>query len=178
MGSKHASQSAGMTPAPGVPARAPTQQSRRPVEKAHECALRHQQGDARDHGREHRMGTSTFTGRAGLANLTHHTRLMRLHTLLGPDVLVAEDVEVWEGVGPRPGRALGDLPDCDWGGPFSFPGPWALDASLGPVRARMRSGRACPLARRVPAGVVPGGPARAGGAGVPGRAAALARQRR
>lgn len=34
---------------------------------------------------------------------TQHQRLLKLHTVLGPDVLLAERVDIEEGIGPGPG---------------------------------------------------------------------------
>ncbi len=77
---------------------------------------------------------SAFTG-----GLTQSTRLVRLHTPLGDDTLFAEDLAVWEGVGPMSGPALGDA-EFD-GGLVASRDPtraWAFDASLGPVEAGLR----------------------------------------
>ena len=58
-----------------------------------------------------------------LGGLTQDSRLLRLHTALGTDALFAEDVHVWEGIGPQQGPSLSD----------DIPG---LD--LGPTRAGLR----------------------------------------
>ncbi|MCA6218091.1 hypothetical protein KGA65_16265, partial [Ideonella sp. B7] len=58
-----------------------------------------------------------------LGGLTQDSRLLHLHTPLGPDALFAEDVHVWEGIGPQQGPSLSD----------DIPG---LD--LGPTRAGLR----------------------------------------
>ena len=50
---------------------------------------------------------STVSGLLG-GSLTQGQRLLRVHTPLGEDVLFAEDLEVWEGIGPANGPALGD----------------------------------------------------------------------
>jgi type VI secretion system secreted protein VgrG len=83
------------------------------------------------------MNAST-TGRPAAGAPTQHTRLIRLHTPLGADALVAEDLEVWEAVGPCPGPALGDEPGGDWSDALDGPDGWALDASLGPAHAGLR----------------------------------------
>lgn len=67
---------------------------------------------------------------------TQETRLVRLHTPWGPDALVAEDLHIWECVGPRAGPPLGDTPADDWSDDFQ---PWALDARPGPPRAGLRA---------------------------------------
>lgn len=67
---------------------------------------------------------------------TQATRLVRLHTPLGADALVAEDADIWECVGPRAGPALGETPNGDWSSSLE---PWALDARLGPTRAGLRA---------------------------------------
>lgn len=67
-----------------------------------------------DHsGIQHALGDAARSVLDGLlAELSafgpnQHTRLLRLHTPLGPDVLLAERVQIQEGIGP--GAAL--LPD-------------------------------------------------------------------
>lgn len=76
-----------------------------------------------------------------LGGLTQTVRLLRLHTPLGTDRLFAEDIEVWEGVGPCDGPALGDESrDVDAGaaGRERAVTQWTSDASLGPTRAGLR----------------------------------------
>lgn len=75
------------------------------------------------------------SGSTQWGGFTQATRLVRLHTPLGANALVAEDLEVWECVGPRNGPALGDTPADDWSDGLQ---PWALDARLGPARAGLR----------------------------------------
>jgi type VI secretion system secreted protein VgrG len=74
-----------------------------------------------------------------LGGLTQAQRLLRVHTPLGDDVMFAEDVEAWEGVGPANGPALGDA-EFDGGSAMAVDvnASWAFDASLGPTRAGMR----------------------------------------
>ena len=75
-----------------------------------------------------------------LGGLTQAQRLLRVHTPLGDDVLLAEDVEAWEGVGPADGPALGDARAFDGGSAMAvdIDAAWAFEASLGPARAGMR----------------------------------------
>jgi len=85
--------------------------------------------------------TAAVPGLSGLlGGLTQQQRLLRLHTPLGTDALFAEDVELWEGVGPVNGPALGDAPADARGasGGMSADAAWAFDASLGPIRAGLR----------------------------------------
>lgn len=73
-----------------------------------------------------------------LGRHTQATRLIRLHTPLGTDALFAEDVELWEGLAPLAGPALGD---SNWSALDATPdttGPWAFAAPLGPVRSGLR----------------------------------------
>ncbi len=74
-----------------------------------------------------------------LGGLTQSQRLLRVHTPLGADVLFAEDIEGWEGVGPANGPALGDA-EFDGGSAMAVDAnaDWAFDASLGPARAGLR----------------------------------------
>ena len=74
-----------------------------------------------------------------LGGLTQSQRLLRVHTPLGADVLFAEDIEGWEGVGPMNGPALGDA-EFDGGSAMAVDtnATWAFDASLGPARAGLR----------------------------------------
>ena len=74
-----------------------------------------------------------------LGGLTQSQRLLRVHTPLGDDVLFAEDLEGWEGIGPMNGPALGDA-EFDGGSAMAVDNDaaWAFDASLGPARAGMR----------------------------------------
>ena len=85
--------------------------------------------------------TDAATALSGLlgGGLTQAQRLLRVHTPLGDDVLFAEDVEAWEGVGPANGPALGDA-EFDGGSAMAVgvDAAWAFDASLGPARAGMR----------------------------------------
>ncbi len=73
-----------------------------------------------------------------LGHLAQQQRLLRVHTPLGPDVLFAEDIEVWEGIGPMNGPALGDEADAASLASGGSSGRWAVDASLGPTRAGLR----------------------------------------
>jgi type VI secretion system secreted protein VgrG len=81
---------------------------------------------------------STVSGLLG-GGLTQGRRLLRVHTPLGADVLFAEDLEVWEGIGPVHGPALGDA-EFDGGSAMAVDttSRWAFDASLGPARAGLR----------------------------------------
>ena len=81
---------------------------------------------------------SALSGLMG-GGLTQAQRLLRVHTPLGDDVLFAEDLEAWEGVGPANGPALGDA-EFDGGSAMAVDvdAAWAFDASLGPARAGMR----------------------------------------
>ena len=84
--------------------------------------------------------TDAATALSGLlGGLTQTQRLLRVHTPLGDDVLFAEDLEGWEGVGPANGPALGDA-EFDGGSAMAVDGgaAWAFDASLGPPRVGMR----------------------------------------
>ena len=84
--------------------------------------------------------TDAATALSGLlGGLTQAQRLLRVHTPLGDDVLFAEDLEAWEGVGPANGPALGDA-EFDGGSAMAVDvdAAWAFDASLGPARAGMR----------------------------------------
>ena len=85
--------------------------------------------------------TDAATALSGLlgGGLTQAQRLLRVHTPLGDDVLFAEDLEAWEGVGPASGPALGDA-EFDGGSAMviDVDAAWAFDASLGPARAGMR----------------------------------------
>jgi len=74
-----------------------------------------------------------------LGGLTQSQRLLRVHTPLGADVLFAEDIEGWEGVGPGNGPALGDA-EFDGGSAMAVDAnaAWAFDASLGPARTGLR----------------------------------------
>ena len=80
---------------------------------------------------------SALSGLPG--GLTQSQRLLRVHTPLGADVLFAEDIEAWEGVGPMNGPALGDA-EFDGGSSMAVDNAstWAFDASLGPARAGLR----------------------------------------
>jgi type VI secretion system secreted protein VgrG len=81
---------------------------------------------------------STVSGLLG-GSLTQGQRLLRVHTPLGEDVLFAEDLEVWEGIVPANGPALGDA-EFDGGSAMAVDtsSRWAFDASLGPARAGAR----------------------------------------
>ena len=84
--------------------------------------------------------TDAATALSGLlGGLTQTQRLLRVHTPLGDDVLFAEDLEGWEGVGPANGPALGDA-EFDGGSAMAInvEAAWAFDASLGPPRVGMR----------------------------------------
>ena len=89
---------------------------------------------------------SALSGLPG--GLTQSQRLLRVHTPLGDDVLFAEDIEAWEGVGPANGPALGDA-EFDGGSAMAVDvdAAWAFDASLGPARATSTTSsmaRCCP----------------------------------
>jgi type VI secretion system secreted protein VgrG len=85
--------------------------------------------------------TSTVLDALGaLGGLTQTQRLLRVHTPLGPDVLFAEDLEMWEGICPMSGPALGDAEIR--GGSAMANSAAALadpvETAVGPVRAGLR----------------------------------------
>lgn len=87
--------------------------------------------------------TSTLVAGVGLdapgsASHDQATRLVRLHTPLGPELLLAEDLNMWEGLLPQQGPSvyalagrLGDLGSFAWN-------PNTLDFSEQPTRGGMR----------------------------------------